>query len=112
MGLYDRTYMTDDDEPLGTGGSRRWSGVTLILIINVVVWVVWQFAQGARHRGFEPNQLAQFMGENFTVSLNGLFVHYRVHTLITYALSHVEISHIFWNLLFFWFLAEDVERVY
>ena len=105
MSIYDRQYMNEDESG---GGSGRSAAGTLIFL-NIAIWVLWQFAAG---NGEETSALATFMSENFTVSFDGVFHHYRIHTLITSALSHVELGHIFWNLLFFWFLADDVERVY
>jgi membrane associated rhomboid family serine protease len=104
MSIYDRAYM-NEDEP---GGGGR-SAVGILIVINIAIWVLWQFA-GAGHD--ESSSLATFMNENFTVSLDGVVSHFRFHTLITSEISHQDLMHILWNMLFFWFLADEVERVY
>ena len=105
MSIYDRTYM-NEDEP---GGGGR-SAVGMVIVINIAVWVLWQFA-GVGHE-LEPGSLLSFMNDHFTVSLDGVVNHFRIHTLITSAVSHQDLMHIIWNMLFFWFLADEVERVY
>ena len=52
------------------------------------------------------------MHEYFTVSREGVFDNYRIFTLFTSAISHIEPEHLLFNMLFFWFIADDVERVY
>ncbi len=104
MSIYDRGYMNEDE----SGGGGRSAAGTLIFL-NIAVWVVWQFAMSNSE---EPTALYTFMSENFMCSFDGVFRHFRLHTLITSAFSHQDLSHIFWNLLFFWFLADEVERVY
>lgn len=104
MSIYDRGYM-NEEEP---GGGGRSAAGTLIFL-NIAIWVIWQFAKG---NSDESSELMKFMYANFMVSADGVIHHYRLHTLITSAFSHQDLMHIFWNLLFFWFLADDVERVY
>jgi membrane associated rhomboid family serine protease len=104
MSIYDRDYMSGTDEAMHAGG-RRWTAFIVILIVNIVVWVVWQFAR-------TDFGLARFMTENFTASTTGVLSELRVHTLATYAFSHMDLWHIFFNMLFLWIVAEDVERLY
>ena len=100
MSVYDRTYM-NEDEP-GGGGK---SAISILIAINIIVWFVWAFAR-------ESGALSVFMNDHFTVTVDGILQHYRVHTLLTYAISHKEPIHLLMNILFFWFLCDEVERVY
>jgi len=104
MSVYDRDYMNDDDE-LG-GGSGRRSAVGVLIFINILIWIVWRLA-GDAHPA-----LYNFMQEHFQVSRAAVFEHYRIYTLFTSAISHIEPEHLFFNMFFFWFVASDVERVY
>ena len=105
MSVYDRGYMNDSEESVFYSG-RRFSAVITLIAINVMVWVAWQFAKPSHPLWLE------FMRENFMVSADGVLNHYRFHTLISSALSHYDIMHIFWNMIFFWYMGEDVERIY
>jgi len=106
MGIYDRDYMADTDEaPYGAGGRRRYSASTTLIIINAAVWIVWQLARS-------NESLDALMQSNFLVSAVGVFKQYHIHTLFTSAISHSDIQHILFNMLFFWLLADDVERIY
>jgi len=104
MGVSDRYYMNGTEESVNYSG-RRFSAVHLMMIVNVVVWILWQFANG-------NESLKRFVWENFTVSAAGVIDAYRIHTLFTAAISHSDLQHIFFNLLFFWAIGEDVERIY
>src|SRR4029077_18959489 len=77
--------------------------------LNIAVWIVWRFANPEQ---FPPSALFNFMHENFLLHPAGVLHEYRIYTLITSAFSHISITHILFNLLFLWFLAEDVERIY
>jgi len=103
MGIYDRTYMDGTEDR--NSGERRFSAVAVILIINVVVWVLWQFART------NPS-LESFLAQNFTVSPAGVLRQYHFHTLLTANISHIELFHVAFNMLFFWFLAQEVEVRY
>ena len=52
------------------------------------------------------------MDDHFMVSADGVLNKLRVWTLLTSALSHQDLWHILFNMLFFWLLGQDVERVY
>jgi len=104
MGISDRYYMNGTEESVNFTG-RRFSAVNLMIIINVLVWIAWQIARS-------NDGLLSFMLDNFLVSPAGVLKEYRIHTLLTAAVSHRDIAHIFWNLLFFWGLGTDVERIY
>lgn len=104
MGVSDRYYMNGTEESANFAG-RRFTAVNVLIIINVLVWIAWQIAKS------NPD-LMDAMTDHFLVSPQGVLQDYRVHTLLTSALSHRDLAHIFWNLLFFWALGEDVERIY
>jgi len=104
MGVYDRDYMDGTAEAMHAGG-RRYTAVFVLLLINVAVWGLWQFARG-------NTSLEEFMACNFTVSRAGVLSELRLHTLLTSCFSHVDLVHILFNMLFLWILAGDVERIY
>jgi len=106
MGIYDRSYMDGtEDSRYGSAGERRFSAVAILVGINVVVWLLWQFAR-------TNPELGRFLVDHFTVSPYGVLKEYRFHTLITANFSHEDLFHIFFNMLFFWFLAQEVELRY
>jgi membrane associated rhomboid family serine protease len=105
MGIYDRDYMSDEDSPYGAQPGPRFTAVNSLIIANIVVWFLWQFA-GDNHT------LWRLMDNHFTVSRAGLLEHFRFHTLFTAALSHENIWHIFFNLVFFWCLGKLVEKYF
>lgn len=104
MGISDRYYMNGTDESVNFTG-RRFSAVNLMIILNVLVWIAWQIAK-------TNEGLLSIMLDNFLVSPAGVLREYRIHTLFTSTISHRDLGHIFWNLLFFWGLGQDVERIY
>src|SRR5262249_52392601 len=93
-------YMVDEETSTG-----RRSAVGMLLIINILVWVAWRIA-------LSHPQFYEFMAEYFRVSHKGVVDNYQIFTLFTSAISHRDPEHIFFNMLFFWFVADDVERVY
>ncbi len=106
MGIYDRGYMgPGEDSPYGTEYRRRFTAVSTLIIINIAVWVLWQFA---RH----GTELHEFMDTHFMMWPRGVLENYHVHTLLTAAFSHIEIMHLLFNMLFLWFLGTDVEQIY
>ncbi len=106
MGISDRYYMNDSEESVNYAG-RRFSATVIIIALNVIIWVIWQFAKNDY-----GSTLYAFMDANFKVDAAGVLSQYRIHTLVTAAFSHISITHILFNMMFFWFLAEDVERIY
>ncbi|HYF51512.1 MAG TPA: rhomboid family intramembrane serine protease [Planctomycetota bacterium] len=106
MGIYDREYMDGtDDSPYGSAAERRFSGVSVLIIINIVVWVLWQFAQ-------TNLSLKVFLLDHFTCSPQGVLRDYRLWTLWTASISHEGLFHVAFNMLFFWFLGQEVELRY
>lgn len=105
MGLDNRDYMRKEPDSFGSVRGYEIRALTLLIAVNVAVWLVWQFAV---HNG----PLSEFMTRNFMCSIDNAFTHLRLHTLVTSAISHIGAQHILFNMLFFWFLGEDVEIFY
>src|SRR5947207_1883053 len=108
MGISDRYYMNDSEESVNYAG-RRFSATIILIAVNIAIWIVWRFANPDQ---YPPTALNTFMRENFMLHPAGVFYDYRIYTLLTSAFSHISITHILFNMMFFWFLAEDVERIY
>ncbi len=103
MGVQSRGYMSSPC-PEGRLWKRR-SLVSWIILVNVAVFVLWQFALQSR-----PFEL--FLSHHFMISADGLLQHFRVHTLVTHAFSHMELWHALWNLLFVWWFGRELEDMY
>jgi membrane associated rhomboid family serine protease len=104
MSIYDRDYMGCKEWRPGSSGSR-YSAAVILIVLNSFVWLVWQFART------NPG-LNALMWEHFTASPEGLLGHLRLHTMLTSAISHMDLLHFLFNMLFFWFMAQDVEAIY
>lgn len=101
MGIDKRDYMQDRRDP---GLSGRWaitSVSTRLILLNVVVFVIWQFAQDHR-----------FMRDHFLVSWSNVFEHGRVWTLITSEFSHHDVWHLAWNMLYLHWFGIELEQIY
>ncbi|HEY3322370.1 MAG TPA: rhomboid family intramembrane serine protease [Planctomycetota bacterium] len=96
--------MNDTEESANYAG-RRLTAVHKIIILNIIVWVLWQFAAS-------NEVLARFMSQNFLVSWDGVLRDGRVHTLFTSTISHMGIWHIAFNMAFFYWIADEVETIY
>ncbi len=105
MGITDRRYMSESNGSFGAIRGREITAVILLISINVAVWLVWQFAA-------QSSALYEFMTLNFEVQPTGILQHFRLHTLLTSALSHIDAYHILFNMLFLWYLGNDVEVFY
>ena len=94
MGIFDRDYMQGD----GSTGSRlrQLSAVHLMVAINVLVFIAWQFAA------------SRFMWEQFTVSWYGVS-HGKIWTLLTATFSHKDFWHFLINMLVFISFAPVLE---
>jgi len=104
MSIYDRDYMQDGDEALH-GAGRRHTAVLILIGLNVLVWLVWQFS-------YTNPGLAVFMSRNFILDSETAFSPGSLHTLLTACLSQQALFHILFNMMFLWFLGEDIERIY
>ena len=105
MGITDRKYMTETGRSFGSIRGHNVDAVILLMLINVAVWLVWQFS-------YNSPDLKALLETHFTVRPSGVFEHYRLHTLLTATISHENVSHILFNMLFFWYLGRDVEVFY
>ncbi len=106
MSIYTRDYMREEPRRGPSLRSLRGQSVTIqLIVINVVVFVLWQIAM--RSTGFE-----RFMGDNFTVSATGVLREYRIHTLVTSAISQAEPYHGLFNMLFLYWFGSEVESLY
>ncbi len=84
--------------------SRRTPAVSVILGINVVVFLAWQAAT------YSP-ALREFMVVNFLVSTTHL-KHGLVWTLLTSAFSHAELWHLAINMIVLWSFGTVLERLW
>ena len=75
---------------------RQMSGVTLMVAINVLIFIGWQFSSGA------------FMNAQFTVSWGGVSSG-KIWTLLTATFSHVDFWHFLINMLVFISFAPVLE---
>ncbi|KAG9138065.1 hypothetical protein Leryth_001321 [Lithospermum erythrorhizon] len=81
-------------------GSQRLTsdGVIWTLILsNVAVFMLWRVADRS------------FMTKNFMISIDNL-KNGRIHTLITHAFSHMDMSHLFSNMLGLYFFGTSIGR--
>ncbi len=103
MGLYDRDYYRDDDEP-GFGGFGRGtrSMVTTLILVNVGVYVAQMLAQSDRLTDF--------------LSLHQQWFHapWRAWELVTYGFSHdpQNLFHVALNMFVLWMFGMEVEGIY
>jgi membrane associated rhomboid family serine protease len=100
VGLEKRDYM---HEPRDPGVRGRWavaSVSTKIIVLNVIVFLAWQFAPPS------------IMREHFLVSWSGVFEHGRVWTLLTAAFSHQGVWHIAWNMIYLHWFGIELEQIY
>jgi membrane associated rhomboid family serine protease len=74
--------------------------------INVVVFALWQFAMWA-----SAPMAELLMAGNFLVSAEAI-VHLRVWTLLTYGFSHIDPTHLIFNLIGLWVFGRAVADTY
>lgn len=79
---------------------RSWL-IGIILVLNIAVFVAWNFGSPITER---------FLVENFLVSWNGL-VEGRYWVLLTSVFSHSMFLHIFFNMYVLWGFGPVVEQV-
>ncbi len=101
MGIYDREYYRDE-----TSGSGWFSGTApacrTIVLVNVVVFLLQLLA---------PNLQLEL---NFAARSTDIFQRFRVWELVTATFLHDphDLSHIFWNMLFLWWVGREMEAMY
>jgi membrane associated rhomboid family serine protease len=98
MGLDSRDYMVEDEDEASRAGGP--SVVTRLIVINIIVFVLWQITP-----------LRAFMDQHFRISFDGLAQRKQVWTLVTAALSHQELMHLFWNCLFLYLCGRIIEEL-
>ncbi|OUU20078.1 MAG: hypothetical protein CBC13_11345 [Planctomycetia bacterium TMED53] len=94
MGIFDRDYMRDSSG--GGGPLSRFTGLQLILGINVIVFIAWHVL---------PKSI---MGLNFLTSMTHLKEGY-VWTLVTSAFSHFDLWHFLINMLVLYSFSAPLE---
>src|SRR5690606_17930630 len=104
MGWNDRSYYYRENPRMALGGGfSRFSAVTWIIIINVVVFlldsVLWNSARGS---SFAPVRWGYFSVD--TAILGG-----QVWRWITFQFLHADIWHIFFNMLVLFFFGPMIE---
>jgi membrane associated rhomboid family serine protease len=75
-----------------------------LIALNVVVFVLWHSIGTSSDAGYA------LMDANFLVSVESV-VHLRLWTLLTAEFSHVEATHLIFNMLALWVFGRDVEAV-
>jgi membrane associated rhomboid family serine protease len=100
MGLYDRDYIRDDDQPGFFLGAQR-SMVTTLILINVAVFLVDMLLEG---------DLSEFLALKSDV----FHKPWNVWQLLTAGFAHDPNSmmHIGFNMFGLWFFGRDVETIY
>jgi len=100
MGLYDRDYYRDDDQPGFFLGAQR-SMVTTLILINVGVFVVDVLLEG---------ELSQFLA----VKSDLLHKPWNVWQLLTAGFAHDPrgLMHVGFNMFALWLFGRDVEAIY
>lgn len=101
MGVYDRDYYRDSQDPGGSHTGQR-TMVTNLVILNVAIFLLdWVFG-GREHAltqalAIRPDVLSQpWLWWKF----------------LTYGFTHETVDHILWNMLGLWMLGREVEDVY
>ncbi len=142
MGIYDRGYYQDDEwkGPSGAGRSTRWSMITILIVINLAIFLLDAFSNvvilgggASEPPGRQAANQDQHRWVSFTLSLKTnagssqpaaqplagpLQKPWLVWQLLTYGFAHASIStstglmHIAFNLLTLFFLGRAVEQHY
>lgn len=104
MGIYDRDYYRDDDEPSTAASGLPQTFVVRLILANVALFLLDMFFGGPRH------------GLTGFLALNSDLVRepWNAWRLVTYAFVHnpSEISHIASNMLGLWFFGRELEMLY
>ncbi|MDX1964350.1 MAG: rhomboid family intramembrane serine protease [Pirellulales bacterium] len=98
MGLYDRDYVREDPRGIHLGG--EWSGVVLLIVVNVAVYVV--------------DLLSNFKLQDYArLQANLFFAPWNAWQLITAGFLHSgdNLGHLFWNMFALWLFGNDLEGI-
>ena len=98
MGLYDRQYSREDDEPRGFQIGEQ-SMATLLVIANVAVFVIDMFTE---------RRLAQVLQLNSDAWQRP----WQLYQLITYAFAHGNVNHILFNMFGLYSFGRPIEQRY
>lgn len=99
MGLYDRDYIRDDQQPGFFLGAQR-SMVTTLILINVGVFLVDVLV--------ENHALEAYLG----VTADVFRKPWNLWQLVTAGFYHAGFWHLFWNMFGLWMFGTDVEGIY
>ena len=100
MGIYDREYYRGDSRGPGffaTAPVCKW-----LIIINVLVFV-------AEQTNIVPRE---FMRNWFAANADAIFKQGRIWQLLTATFLHADVLHILGNMLFLWFVGQEIEAMY
>ncbi|MCW8130357.1 MAG: rhomboid family intramembrane serine protease [Planctomycetota bacterium] len=100
MSIYEREYAQEKIQPPTL--VRNFTALEVLIGVNVVVFFVW----------LGLGRSSQFMHEHFVFSLENAVDHWRIHTALTSAISHFEVWHLLFNMVFLWWLGRDMELLY
>jgi membrane associated rhomboid family serine protease len=112
MGLYDRDYAREQDEqqtsntPIRFGLPSITPAVKWLLIINVGVFLLEWIISGPETSG------AVYFESVFALYPATLALTLQVWRLITYQFLHSDFGHIFFNMLWLFFLGPPLERLW
>lgn len=106
MGLYDRDYATVRDPSRREDGGFRalfgqHSALTVLIAVNIAVFILWQIPS-----------LEDGMRTHFVCRASGVLQDWRLHTLLTAAISHNQIFHLLMNMVVLYWLGKKLEYVY
>ncbi len=87
--------------PRARAPGQRTSILYVLIGINVAVFLLWQVAQSSQF-------FLDLMAANFLVSLDAMYGG-RVWTLLTSAVSHIDLGHLAFNMLALWVFGRSVE---
>lgn len=101
MGLYDRDYARA--APDETPSRFRPTALQVLLGLNAAVFLAWLLG-GPGFGGF--------LFANFTLSWPGVAEGYRLHTVLTYSISHRDLWHFILNMFFLWVFGREAQAAY
>lgn len=102
MGIYDRDYIHERQGGLGLLGAGG-SAVKVLIAVNVAVFVVGVFGGPA---------MQAFYDAHLAANAGSIFRGFEFWQPLTYAFVHFELFHLFWNMLFLWFVGRELEGIY
>lgn len=104
MGIYDRDYYRDDDEPRGFRASGIETGLAMLIVVTVAIYLLDVLMSS------ESGGLGRWLALR-----SDFFEHpWTVWEPVTYGFLHstTSILHIVFNMLTLWFFGREVEGIY